>query len=266
MEITNKQLLEEIIRCNKDLKATIEAVEVRVTLKIEEIKHRLEKVEKENQELQTKIESLDRANRKNNIIIFGLEREKTEDLNSGEIIELLKNLSDINIVEADLNNFYRLGKTSKSPVKIEFISYLKKSLVLKNCKKLKGTRIHIADDLTLTQREEGKILRKHLFLAEENQEIDCYIKNNKLYVNKKSFTAADLEATHGDYYTNQNKPHSAPGTPVAKENPPVFQKPNSQNIEKTQDIPSTKSAVPKKTPKDTIIEKPNTRKNSASKY
>lgn len=47
-KISNKQHFAKITKGNTDLKTTLQAVEVKVVLKIEEIDYRLSKAEKEN--------------------------------------------------------------------------------------------------------------------------------------------------------------------------------------------------------------------------
>ncbi|CAG9820738.1 unnamed protein product [Phaedon cochleariae] len=178
-EITNKEILEEMFRCNKELEATIEAVEVRISLKVKEMKHKVEEVERENQELKNNIEYLENAENENNIVVFGLERNENDLISAVETIDNFKNLLDINLEESDLNNVYSLEKT--------------------------------ANDLTPKQREEANILRKHLYLARQNEE-NCYIKNNKLIVRNRIYTAAELKATEDIFEVAEAE--SDPGTPV----------------------------------------------------
>ncbi|KAG5866892.1 hypothetical protein JTB14_036479 [Gonioctena quinquepunctata] len=88
IEISNKQLLNEIVEGNKELQLEIQVVEVEVSVKIVEISHRLVKTEKETEELKKRVEFLERNQKKNSIIIFGLER-KERYITPDSIIELL---------------------------------------------------------------------------------------------------------------------------------------------------------------------------------
>ncbi|KAG5876562.1 hypothetical protein JTB14_037245 [Gonioctena quinquepunctata] len=134
-------VLEEIRQEKQELKQVIEAVEVRLTLKVEEVTKRLYRLVTENCFILEKLEEIERKGRENNIIILRLKHP-------GESIELdfvtreLKRLIGVEVQAEDLNNFYPLGKTEKAPIKLGFVSFLKKSLVLKNVKKLKGTNIY----------------------------------------------------------------------------------------------------------------------------
>lgn len=226
MTETIGMIIEEIRETKRELKSVIEAVEVRLILKIEEIKNRLTKLEIVNQQLEEKAERLERKNKENNIIIFGLKhtgQNITTDFITGEI----KRLVGVEVQHSDLNNFYTLGKKESCPVKIEFVSFLKKSSILANAKKLKGTNISISNDMTIKQREDYKILKKHLYLAREDKNTNCYIKNNKLHVNGIIYSVEDLEQSE-NVKEIEEKSNSAPGTPSAqnhtKEFPKVLEK------------------------------------------
>ena len=117
---------------------------------------------------------------------------------------------------SDLNNFDPLGKEDNCPFKVEFISYIKKATILKNSNKLKGTNIYITNDLAQKQREENKILRKHLYLAKQEGNNNCYIKRNKLHVNNEIYTPQDLENCEEAETTHLEKSSSAPETPTVQ--------------------------------------------------
>ncbi|CAG9834654.1 unnamed protein product [Diabrotica balteata] len=154
--VTNNELLEEIRKLNSDLKNLISASEVRLTLQIEEIQRKVKYLEKENEYLKKKIEITEKYKRQNNIVIFGIVREKQE-LQIQSIIDQLNNMLNIAITETEINNIYTLGKQLDSPIKIEFVSFLTKLKVLKKLNKLKGKSINIAQDPTREQQEEHKI-------------------------------------------------------------------------------------------------------------
>lgn len=153
MSVTNEVILEELKKNRQELRSLIEAVEVRITLKIEDLNRRINTLEFKNAENTDRIERLERKSRENNIIIFGLE-SKPENISTDFIKCEIKKLVDVNITEGDLNNFYPLGKAKNPPIKIEFTSFLKKTEVLKNAKNLKGTRVSMVRDLTFKQRQE----------------------------------------------------------------------------------------------------------------
>lgn len=142
-------------------------------------------------------------------------QKKPEEINTDFITAEIKKLLDIDVSEADINNFYSLGNKENCPLKLEFVSHLKKVSILRNAKKLKGTNISIANDMTTKQREENKILRKHLFIAKQNNNNTCYIKKNQLYINNKIYTAHELKQLEDtDDKISQLQPKSTPETPT----------------------------------------------------
>lgn len=218
MSVTNETILEEIKKNRKELKALIEALEVRVSLKFEDLSRRISYIEQENVILKDSIEKLERKTRENNIVIFGL-KTKPEEITIDYIKKEIKNLVDVNIGESDINNFYPLAKTENPPIKVEFSTYLKKIAIFKNSKNLRKSNISIVQDQTPKQRHHNRILRKHLNLARGNNEENCFIRKNKLHVNGRTYTPEELEETEDLIL---EKPQSAPSTPTtvtaAKEN------------------------------------------------
>lgn len=204
-----KVLLEEIKKNRTELKFSIEASETRVLLKIAELNGKVNKLEKENTQLKSKIELLERGLKKNNILIYGLKLDtnSTSDIICKKIEELL----EISISKNDINNYYVVN-APKSPIKIELISHLKKKEIFKNCRKLKGTNISVTNDLTYKQRQDHKILTQYLKEARENKQ-KSYIRGNKLYIDKKQFTVDEL-----DSLVNRSAANSEPSTPTTSRN------------------------------------------------
>lgn len=204
-----RNIREDVLMNRTELKSSIEASETRILLKIEDLQQRINKLEHENNSLSNKIESLERASKKNNILVFGL---KETYQSPKEICNKLKELLQVEICISDLNNAYSI-KHLQNTVKLELVSHLKKVEILKNAKKLKNTGIYIAQDLTYIQREENRLLKKHLKKARENPTDKSYIRQNKLYVNNKCYTIDELEQLDSSYLEEERKVSSAPPTP-----------------------------------------------------
>lgn len=203
-------LKEEIIKNRKEIKSAIEASESKLLLKIEELNHRVNNLEAENAVLNDKIEALEITTRKNNIIIFGL--EDSEEVSPSGICKNLKKLLNVDVHTSDLNNLYKLRTQGRNPLKVEFVSYLKKLEVVKQCRKLRGTGIGISNDLTYKQRCENKILRNYLNKARQNPNDNSYIKGSRLYINNVAYTVGELEKNEKSYL-EERKASSAPPTP-----------------------------------------------------
>lgn len=212
--MTDSQILDEIRSSKEELKSAIEAVEVRIALKLEEANRRLFELEKENNILKTKIEEQDRKIRKNNIVIFGL-KHLEENITANFVTCEIRKLFGVEINEIELKNFYTLGKSTTSPILVEFVSFLKKKEILMNAKKLKGTKISVANDLTIKQRQDYTILKRHLHLAKLDKNKNCFIKKFRLHVGNKIYSVEDLEeANDTEKIAHQPKNNSAPGTPT----------------------------------------------------
>lgn len=237
LENSIKTIHEEILKNRSEIKSCIEASEARLLLKIELLKKTVSNLEKENCMLKEEVEILKRKQNKKNIVIFGLNK-KQEDIQADNLCKDLKDLIDVELKSSDINDVYQLGKTNNCPIKIEFSTYLKKKEVLENCKKLKGKKITITHDLTLTQRSEIKILKKHLFMAKQEQKYkECYIKGNKLIVDGTSYGVEELEKE----IILDNKPNSEPSTPTIKSIEGIFG--GKQKDSSTPKVPVVKKPV-----------------------
>ncbi|KAG5870411.1 hypothetical protein JTB14_038160 [Gonioctena quinquepunctata] len=80
------------------------------------------------------------------------------------------------------------------------------------CNKLRAKQISIAQDFTQQQREEQNIMRKHLFMANQEKSNECYIRANKLVVNGGACNAEELQETNDNHTTQK----SAPATPTVQ--------------------------------------------------
>lgn len=214
-EVTLETILAEIerskIELTREFKSAIEASETRILLKFEDLRSRVTNLEKENLHLRSKIEYLERDRKKNNVVIFGLKLET--DITLTSICRELSKLLDITLKENDVNDVFSLGHSNKCPIKVELISYQKKKEILNSAKKLKGKNIYITADLTQSQRETNRILKKHLIKIRQNSSNNCYIRGDKLYINYKPFTAEELEED-----VQIDRPSSAPPTPTVHRN------------------------------------------------
>lgn len=187
------RLLDEIRKNRTELKHYIEASETRVLMKIQELNEKVRILEKENLQLREQLELVERNNKKNSILIYGLELGENNTIVN--LCEKLTNLLEINLLPSDINDFYCLN-VPKKPIKLDFISNLKKREVFRNCKKLKGKNIGITNDLTFCQRQDYKILRHHLSIARQNKGIKSYIKGNRLIIGQDEYTIEELKHTN----------------------------------------------------------------------
>lgn len=258
---------EKILELNENLKFQVAEIKQDFNKVINTYEEKINKLELQNQQLQTSITKLQRRIKKNNIVIFG-----TKNLEENlwvTILELFKNTLEIDISEKDINDIYKIGKNENNPVVIEFISFQTKLLVLRNAKKLKGKNISISSDLCFEDRENNKILAVHMKEAKKKG-LQAYIRGNKLIVGKDVYTAKQLSITHlsttdsehqQDNKETPGRSGSAPSTP----NPSLRDKRLLKELglnetEEQQDQEHKKSKTNIKTNKNKISVK--TRSNS----
>lgn len=186
-----QQLLNEIVNSRTELKTAIETSETKILLKIESLNEKIKQLENENKELKNNIERLERKSKENGIMIFGLKKNE-EVISLDSTLNELKNLLGVSVSEKDINNFISFKNSRNNPVKIDFVSNLKKREIIRNCRKLKDTQISIVHDQTFEQRKENKVLRYHLEKARKNSSVKSYIKGNKLYIDGTVYTTETL--------------------------------------------------------------------------
>lgn len=193
------QLLFESIKIETH-KQTIE-IQTSVTNKVMEILDvKLEPIIAENKMLKTKLENLEkemeslkRAKKQNNLIIFGMKEDENSNL------ELLQNVKKviktdlgINLEEREVNNVYRIGKMKSSdeprPTLVSFINEWKKNEVMKLKKDFKG--VYITEDYTKDVLEKRKKLLPQL-IEERNKGNIAYLKYDKIIIKEKSVINSD---------------------------------------------------------------------------
>lgn len=162
-----------------------------ITKNREEFNRKTRSTQKSIKSLNNRYLTVERKQRKNNIIVFGLEVRPDKVLE--DTLSVLNQKLSLKLEKGDINNIYLIGKEeNKRGVLIEFISYLNKQDIFKNVSKLKGSKISITNDLCPTDRETQKILVKHLSQAKsENKQ--AKIKGFHIEIEGQTFSAGDLE-------------------------------------------------------------------------
>lgn len=226
---TNKELLEKLeALINKN------SVEIKLEIKSvsDSINQKLNKLEEKYRKIEEKVTHIERANRKNNIVIYGIQTDKNNLLKT--TLSQLNEIFECNLVDRDINNIYLFGH--KKTIVVEFISFLQKKNILKQLYKLKGTGISISHDLRPEDQQKNKILVKHLKEAKaKNQK--TYIKNFKLYVNGVAYSVEELENPGENVFETDPecilpyKNNSAPATPtINRDYSEEFAEPVENNI------------------------------------
>nr|CAI5870563.1 unnamed protein product [Callosobruchus analis] len=258
-DLSNSELLTKLVELIKkesnniktEIKQDIQEIKIENAKILERIKQQEEKIEQleqTNKKLQQENLYLERATRKNNILVFGLEvNSKTAHL-VDVVTEKLNNLLGINISQQDLRNLYVI-QTKEFPVKVEFISYYKKQEIFQNVYKLKNSKVFVVHDLCEKDRQTNKILQNHRKAAKAKN-IPAKIIGDRLIVNGDTYTVDMLEAN------NQSIP-TTPSDDITEENEDVFNKSTNDGMTSTAVASTYTSSRPSTSPGD----KPPTKKS-----
>lgn len=212
-EITLENVLEEILNLKSELKNSLAAIDAKIALRLETLDRRNRELTEENSTLKESIERLERKNNKNNLIVFGAKVDQEKPL-TASVCDLINSHLDLNITESDIGDAYELGKAENRPIKIEFLSFQKKRLILENKKKLIGTDLFIRQDLTSKQREEQSTLRAYMKHFKETTSDECHIRGNRLLIGKTSFTISQLQSLESVERRENKSAPSTPTTPI----------------------------------------------------
>lgn len=165
---TNQDIYDLIINLDSKLGKQIEDVQDEVkSLKqvvngdIKVLKDKIKALEEENKLVKGKLKYIERKIKQNNIFIYGLEEETEErqDTLLQEVLHVINHTLEVKLTPYEINNIYRIGKNKgKRPIILSFVTNLKKSEVLRNTRKLKGTNIAVSEDLIEEDRTERKLL------------------------------------------------------------------------------------------------------------
>lgn len=192
VEINNK--LEEIKHLIAGSKTELQTAIEQLSCSFNKISETVNTLKNENSELKRNIEHLEKQQRKNNIVIFGLPHNK----HFGEtlanwLVTQLHELLHVKISVADIDNVHYLGKSNhnKRPLLVRFTRYLTKEYVLKNVSKLKGKKVSISHDRTLAEREVHRALVTNLKEA-RSKGLVAFIKRDKLHIGEDVYTFKDI--------------------------------------------------------------------------
>lgn len=187
---------------------------------LQSIDERIQPLVDENRILKSEIETLNRklnylenANRKNNIIIHGI--KETEN-NHADLLETVTNIFNttlsVQIENIDINKIHRLGKQNAGkirPIIVSFTTFNKKIEIMKNKRKL-PENTYITEDFTKETLEKRKKLRNQVKLEKEKGN-EAFIRNNEVVVKQKGNEKRKRESS-GSPGTNPQQGSGKPET------------------------------------------------------
>lgn len=174
---------------------------------------------KKTDSFERRLEFLDRKDRANNIIIFGLEDKEVNSVDLCSIVLTIFNNLDIRIPELAIADTYRLGKNGeKRPVIVKFIAPRWVKNVFSKITEFKKLDLAVANDRTKQERELRKSLRLQADIIRKSGR-RVTIKRGKLIVESTGIGEQEV------YASSENKKKSAPFPAIQNkkknaENPP----------------------------------------------
>lgn len=183
--------------CTKidNIKIDLDKLGSKVDKQLSSLERKIELLESENKELKHQVHLTQRFLKKKNLIIYGVPERNSENLVES-VIDLIKEKLEINLRIEDISECFRLGKiiNKDRPILIGLVSSLKRTELLKNKTKLKGTNIFINEDLVAADRENKKFLVEKLKEARA-QNREAKLKGNKLIVDGVSYTSEEASGS-----------------------------------------------------------------------
>jgi hypothetical protein len=188
-----KTIIGTLIRESEErTRSTIQETEARTTTHITDslqpVQAFLDKVNLVEQSvltLRNDVERITDEQRKNNIIIYGLEEVGRE--NHTDIAKAIEGLSkSLKLPTIDYDDAYRLGhakKGSTRPLIIKLIRYRDKQQIFNAAKNLKGSKLSISNDKSKSSRiAEAALRKKKADIMKQFPRAKCQIRNLKLQV------------------------------------------------------------------------------------
>lgn len=152
-----KDTINELFAEEQFIEMITQKISDKVNQKLEKFESKIKTFEEKITTLEKTIENMQQAEKINNICIYGINENNNMDLK--ELIpEILNEKTQLEITSEDIDMCFRIGKKSENvqkprPIIIKFKNYTTKHRVLRNCSKLKGTRIFVTEDLIKPKRE-----------------------------------------------------------------------------------------------------------------
>lgn len=190
----------------KDIRSEIKEVGTNVAevgSKIDKINEKVYEIEEKVSKHEEKISILECQLRRKNVILLNFEEiEKSTTELEQIVLQILSEVFKIEVSLKDLDFVYRLGVQNKNktrPIKIGFLAYRTKCLIMDDKIKLKAyntknnTNLILYDDLPKDVLEKRKnLLEKANTLRNMNGNAEVKVKNNRLIVDGKTLTAEEI--------------------------------------------------------------------------
>ena len=141
---------------NENLKSDIETLNKQIEEQNEEYKTLKRATEKSKNKTDETINNLEQYGRRNNLRIYGIQENNTEDAETTAdvVVQTLNNkIENLNLAKQQIDISHRMGKQTNANGKhrqiiVKFVSRMTREKIMSRKKQLKGTNIFIGEDLT----------------------------------------------------------------------------------------------------------------------
>lgn len=205
-----KDLINSIKSLKADLKEEIKVINENINKKFEPLLKNFKEIEQKVEDHQKKLQTIDREQRKRNIVIHGLEAVKGENYWELErqIVKFLREKLQVQIEATDLDSVRIINKQKeKSPILVSFVALRSKLMVWANKRKLQGTRIRIDDDFPPEVLAERKTLIPKLRAARSEGKY-AILKYNKLIIEERKSEETDSSEEEDSKEERKEKQYS----------------------------------------------------------
>lgn len=133
-------------KINSNLEALIRNLEIRLS----ETENRVSSLENENCQLKNQLDRHEQYSRRNNIRIYGVPLESNQEDTDSLVIKLVSEKLGVNISMSSIDRSHRLRNTNGKhpPILVKFANYHARASIMERKKRLKGSGVMIAEDLT----------------------------------------------------------------------------------------------------------------------
>lgn len=155
-----------------------------------ELKSQVAALRKENKYLRDALDIQEAKSRKNNVIIFGLEENESNESPTETVIEICKSMN-VELKSETITDAFRIGRNKGSrPIVCKVASFGKKCEIMRKSKTQNSFKI--LNDLTKKERRDRKEFHHYIRAAKSNGH-NAFVRNGTLVVNGRVFKKADLD-------------------------------------------------------------------------
>lgn len=165
---------------------------------------RIDGLERAVKSLQAKVADIDDRSRRSNLVLFGIQEgsSETETTLRAEVIDSLF-WDKLNVRCSSVVRIHRIGKPGKMrPVIVSFQNYNEKQDVLKNARKLKGTKIYIQNDYSVDTLRKRKLLWQSA-KEEKKQGKKVILLHDKLRIDNELYVWDDVTHSRVELVTRR---------------------------------------------------------------